>query len=130
VVEIMAEKKLKISLDFDSKDFERGVKEAMQKLNDYNKNPKQTQVQMQLDQRLKSMGYEGLPGAPSYQKMEQERKKTEQEKIAFINKTFDEYKKINTQLINEKKTEEEASEAKASEAKASEEKEASEAEEE
>jgi len=80
----MAEKKLKISLDLDDKAFQTGIKRAMDQINAMQRDPKHMQAQMQIDQRLRSMGYGGLPGAPGYEQTVASRKKSEQEQKRYI----------------------------------------------
>lgn len=78
------DKKLKISLDLDDKAFQQGVKRAMDQIQAMQRDPKHMQAQMQIDQRLRSMGYGGLPGAPGYDQMVASRKRGEQEQKRFV----------------------------------------------
>ena len=78
------DKKLKISLDLDDKSFQQGIKRAMDQIQAMQRDPKHMQAQMQIDQRLRSMGYGGLPGAPGYDQMVASRKKGEQEQKRYI----------------------------------------------
>jgi hypothetical protein len=80
----MADKKLKISLELDDKIFAAGVKRAMDQLAQLSKSPQIMQMQTQLNQRLSSMGYGGLPGSPDYEKTQQARRKSETEQKRYV----------------------------------------------
>lgn len=90
----MAEKKLKISADFDDTAFKNGVKKAMEELNKISRDPRRMEMQAQLDQRLKSLGYGGLPGSPDYEKTVQARKKNEQEQKRYVQDLLKEQQRL------------------------------------
>ena len=85
----MAEKKLKISLDLDSKAFTSAIKRMQDELSKINTGPAVLQQQRQISQKMQQLGLGSLPGAPNDRQVTQSQEKANQQ----VNKMFEESKR-------------------------------------
>jgi len=94
----MAEKKLKISLDLDDKQFNATIKKMQEQLNQMYSGPQQMTQLRQISQKMQQHGLGTMPGAPSQQQYEQSQKKYRDDLVKDLNLTKGKY----TELLNEK----------------------------
>jgi hypothetical protein len=90
----MAEKKLKISLDLDDKNFNASIKRMQEQLSQINSGPQQVAQMRQISQNMQKAGLGTMPGAPSQQQYEQSQKKYREDLIKGLDSTKAKYKEL------------------------------------
>ena len=81
------DKKLKISLDIDDKQFTAAVKRMQQQLSNINATPQLLQMQREMSRKMISLGMGPMPGAPGTSPA-QDRQKAKQESDALMRETL------------------------------------------